>query len=37
MLPAIVIVATLRREQILGRSRLDFLVNDATYIEVKPR
>ena len=35
MLPAMVTVGTLKREQVLGRSRLDFLVNDTTYIEVK--
>ncbi len=35
MLPAMVTAATLRREQVLGHSRLDFLVNDTTYIEVK--
>jgi sugar fermentation stimulation protein A len=35
MLPAMVTVSTLKREQVLGGSRLDFLVNDTTYIEVK--
>jgi sugar fermentation stimulation protein A len=35
MLPALVTVGTLQREQALGGSRLDFLVNDTTYIEVK--
>jgi hypothetical protein len=35
MLPAMVTVGTLKREQVLGGSRLDFLVNDTTYIEVK--
>ncbi|HEX9624061.1 MAG TPA: DNA/RNA nuclease SfsA, partial [Streptosporangiaceae bacterium] len=35
MLPAMVTAGTLRREQVLGHSRLDFLVNDTTYIEVK--
>jgi sugar fermentation stimulation protein A len=28
-------VGTLRREQVLGHARLDFLINDTTYIEVK--
>jgi DNA-binding sugar fermentation-stimulating protein len=37
MLPAMVTADTLKREQVLGGSRLDFLVNDTTYIEVKPR
>ena len=37
MLPAMITVGTLRREQALGRSRLDFLVNDTAYIEVKTR
>jgi sugar fermentation stimulation protein A len=35
MLPAMITADTLRREQVLGNSRLDFLVNDHTYIEVK--
>jgi sugar fermentation stimulation protein A len=35
MLPAMVTAGTLRREQVLGHSRLDFLVNGHTYIEVK--
>jgi sugar fermentation stimulation protein A len=35
MLPAIVTAGTLQREQVLGHSRLDFLVNGTTYIEVK--
>jgi sugar fermentation stimulation protein A len=35
MLSTMVTVDTLRREQVLGHSRLDFLVNDHTYIEVK--
>jgi sugar fermentation stimulation protein A len=35
MLPAMVTAGTLKREQVLGGSRLDFLVNDTTYIEVK--
>ncbi|MET7339182.1 DNA/RNA nuclease SfsA [Nonomuraea sp. NPDC005650] len=35
LLPGIVTADTVRREQVLGRSRLDFLVNDDTYIEVK--
>lgn len=32
-----VTAGTLKREQVLGGSRLDFLVNDTTYVEVKPR
>ncbi len=35
MLPAMVTAGTLRREQVLGGSRLDFLVNGHIYIEVK--
>ena len=35
MLPAMITADTLRREQVLGHSRLDFLINDTTYIEVK--
>lgn len=35
MLPAMVTAGTLKREQVPGGSRLDFLVNDTTYIEVK--
>jgi sugar fermentation stimulation protein A len=35
LLPGIVSAETLRREQFLGTSRLDFLVNDDTYVEVK--
>lgn len=35
LLPGIVTADTVRREQVLGQSRLDFLVNDDTYIEVK--
>ncbi|MFC9688776.1 DNA/RNA nuclease SfsA [Kribbella sp. NPDC056951] len=34
-LPGIVTTDTLAREKVLGQSRLDFLVNDNTYIEVK--
>jgi len=37
MLPAMITAATLRREQVLGHARLDFLVNGHTYIEVKTR
>jgi sugar fermentation stimulation protein A len=37
LLPGIVSAETLRREQFLGTSRLDFLVNDNTYVEVKTR
>jgi sugar fermentation stimulation protein A len=35
LLPHIVTAESVRREQFLGQSRLDFLVNDNTYIEVK--
>ena len=35
LLPEIVIANTVRREQVLGKSRLDFLINDDTYVEVK--
>ncbi|MFI1735786.1 DNA/RNA nuclease SfsA [Streptomyces acidicola] len=35
LLPHIVTAETVQREKLLGRSRLDFLVNDDTYIEVK--
>ena len=35
LLPGIITAGTVRREQVLGQSRLDFLVNDDTYIEVK--
>lgn len=35
LLPGIVAAHTVRREQVLGASRLDFLVNDDTYVEVK--
>ncbi len=35
MLPAMLTARTLRREQVLGHSRLDFLVNGHTYVEVK--
>jgi sugar fermentation stimulation protein A len=35
MLPAMITACTLRREQVLGHARLDFLINDTTYIEVK--
>jgi sugar fermentation stimulation protein A len=35
LLPGIVTTETLLREKALGQSRLDFLVNDTTYIEVK--
>jgi sugar fermentation stimulation protein A len=35
LLPAMITADTLRREQVLGHSRLDFLVNGHTYIEVK--
>ncbi|MEV0407623.1 DNA/RNA nuclease SfsA [Actinoallomurus sp. NPDC050550] len=35
LLPGIVTTDSLRREQVLGQSRLDFLANDDTYIEVK--
>ncbi len=35
LLPDIVTAETVRREQLLGHSRLDFLVNDNTYLEVK--
>lgn len=35
LLPRIVTAESIRREQLLGQSRLDFLVNDNTYIEVK--
>lgn len=35
LLAGIVTTDTLLREQVLGQSRLDFLVNDNTYIEVK--
>jgi len=35
ILPAMITAGTLRREQVLGHARLDFLINDTTYIEVK--
>jgi len=35
LLPDIVTATTVRREQFLGASRLDFLVDDTTYLEVK--
>ena len=35
MLPAMITAGTLRREQVLGHARLDFLINDTTYLEVK--
>ncbi|QIY68487.2 DNA/RNA nuclease SfsA [Streptomyces sp. RLB1-33] len=35
LLPEIVTAHSVQREKTLGRSRLDFLVNDATYVEVK--
>ncbi|WP_205523127.1 DNA/RNA nuclease SfsA [Streptomyces sp. RLB3-17] len=35
LLPQIVTAETVQREQFLGQSRLDFLVNDDTYVEVK--
>ncbi|MEV6424889.1 DNA/RNA nuclease SfsA [Streptomyces sp. NPDC051662] len=35
LLPEVVTTTTVRREQFLGKSRLDFLVNEDTYIEVK--
>jgi hypothetical protein len=35
MLPTMITAGTLRREQVLGHARLDFLINDTTYIEVK--
>jgi sugar fermentation stimulation protein A len=35
LLPQIATAESVRRERLLGQSRLDFLVNDNTYIEVK--
>jgi sugar fermentation stimulation protein A len=37
MLATMITVDTLRREQTLGHSRLDFLVNEHTYLESRPR
>lgn len=35
LLPDVVTATAVRREQFLGQSRLDFLVNEDTYVEVK--
>lgn len=35
LLPDILSAATVQREKVLGASRLDFLVDDTTYVEVK--